>query len=185
MTSSGQAFRPRNPRASGETMGRGCGVLLVASAMTVCITSSGWSGKARRRLKSCLTGRSEMEDSPAFRLTAIRSRSNRRTQYRRERRTLYLHDWRGEAPPTSNPRDCCPAWSPDARSHFFSARGGLSSLWRIRPTAELEAAFEGVGTPATSPAIARWRSARQQRPEGRSLEDSPSPMPGMPSDRLN
>ena len=48
------------------------------------------------------------------------------------------------------------AWTQDSREIIFSsARGGLSSLWRIPADGGTPRRVEGVGTRATSPAIAR------------------------------
>ena len=48
------------------------------------------------------------------------------------------------------------AWTPDSREIIFSsARGGLSSLWRISAYGGTPRRVEGVGTRATAPAIAQ------------------------------
>ena len=90
-------------------------VLLAAFAMTVLTIQI--ERQSRTTVEVALTGSGlRWRTLRPFRLTAIRWFSNLQRSTRRERRT-YTTMIGGEKPLrlTSNPDDCCPAWSPDAR----------------------------------------------------------------------
>lgn len=99
-------------------------VLLVASAMTVYYLSRLERQSATTVEVVPLTGRFEMEDSPAFSPDGNQVTFKSSNAVPDGSEGLYTSMIGGEKPLrlTSNPRDCCPAWSPDARSIAF-ARG--------------------------------------------------------------
>ena len=99
-------------------------VLLVASAMTVYYLSRLERQSATTVEVVPLTGRFEMEDSPAFSPDGNQVTFKSSNAVPDGSEGLYTTMIGGEKPLrlTSNPRDCCPAWSPDARSIAF-ARG--------------------------------------------------------------
>jgi Tol biopolymer transport system component/DNA-binding winged helix-turn-helix (wHTH) protein len=96
-------------------------ILLTASVLTFLYLS-----KADRHNSSSLeivplTGTSEMEDSPAFSPDGNQIAFISPSSVLDERSGLYTTMIGGEKPLrlTSNPADCCPVWSPDARSVAF------------------------------------------------------------------
>jgi Tol biopolymer transport system component/DNA-binding winged helix-turn-helix (wHTH) protein len=99
-------------------------VLLAASAMAVFYLSR-LERQSRMTVEVVpLTGRSEMEDSPAFSPDGNQVVFKSSNAVPDGSEGLYTTMIGGEKPLrlTSNPDDCCPAWSPDARSVAF-ARG--------------------------------------------------------------
>ena len=99
-------------------------VLLAGSAMTVFYFSK-LDGKSAPTVEVApLTGRSEMEESPAFSPDGNQVTFTSSNAVPDGTEGLYTTMIGGEKPLrlTSNPRDCCPAWSPDARSVAY-ARG--------------------------------------------------------------
>ncbi len=99
-------------------------VLLAASAMTVLYLSKLERQRGTTVEVVPLTGRSQMEDSPAFSPDGNQVAFKSSNAVPDGSEGLYTTMIGGEKPLrlTSNADDCCPAWSPDARSVAF-ARG--------------------------------------------------------------
>jgi Tol biopolymer transport system component/DNA-binding winged helix-turn-helix (wHTH) protein len=115
---------PKKSARIGMKWAAGAAILLASSAMTVYYLS-----RLERQSEATLevvplTGRSEMEDSPAFSPDGNQVAFKSSNAVPDGSEGLYTMMIGGEKPLrlTSNPRDCCPAWSPDARSVAF-ARG--------------------------------------------------------------
>jgi Tol biopolymer transport system component/DNA-binding winged helix-turn-helix (wHTH) protein len=102
----------------------GAAVLVAACAMTVYYLSRLERQSGTTVEVVPLTGRFEMEDSPAFSPDGNQVTFKSSNAVPEGSEGLYTTMIGGEKPLrlTSNPRDCCPAWSPDARSVAF-ARG--------------------------------------------------------------
>ncbi len=117
------------PRKSARISGwmkwaAGAAVLLAASTMIFFYFSRGERQSGTTVEVVPLTGRSEMEGSPAFSPDGNQVAFKSSNAVPDGSEGLYTTMIGGERPLrlTSNPRDCCPAWSPDARSVAF-ARG--------------------------------------------------------------
>ena len=115
----------KSPRISGRVKwAAAAAVLLAAIAITVFYLPR-WERRSPTTVEVVpLTGRSQMEDMPAFSPDGNQVVFKSSNAVPDGSEGLYTTMIGGEKPLrlTSNPRDCCPAWSPDARSVAF-ARG--------------------------------------------------------------
>ena len=115
---------PKKSARIGMRWAVGAAILLAASAMTVYYLSRLERHRGPTVEVVPLTGRSEMEDGAAFSPDGNQVAFTSFNAVPNGSEGLYTTMIGGEKPLrlTSNPDDCCPAWSPDARSVAF-ARG--------------------------------------------------------------
>lgn len=115
----------KSARISGWIKWTGAATVLLAASAMVVFYLSRLERQSRTTVEVVpLTGRSEMEDSPAFSPDGNQVAFKSSNAVPDGSEGLYTTMIGGEKPLrlTSNPDDCCPAWSPDARSVAF-ARG--------------------------------------------------------------